>query len=406
MLTCRSISHQLAPLAIREGLDFSERDQIAWLCGLNTSDVVLISTCNRLELYTFGDSDVLWDDLLMQKGTSSQDMRAYTSTYTNKDAARYLFEVAASLHSMALGEAQISGQVAEAFARAERCGRGGHRISMLMRAAIHSAKRIHAETHINQGSVSVSSLGINRVEQALGSLDGLFILVIGAGQMGQAVLKGLHHRGVASHVVSRTYESAQRAAQRWNAQAHEHLQNLLTQADVIFTTSNAPAHTLTPQMMPARDGRPLHIVDIAIPRDVSPQVAALPGVTVYNLDDLGQVIADNHQQRQNAIPQARHIIEEELTAFWEDYQGLAAVPTIQQMRAQADWIRQQELARIVNKLPNRDADELSSLLEEFSQRFMNKLLHHPTHSLRLRAGNGNAALFNAVARDLFGLEDA
>jgi glutamyl-tRNA reductase len=333
-------------------------------------------------------------------------MHPYTVLHTNQDAARYLFEVAASLHSMALGEAQISGQVAEAFARAESCGTGGHRISMLMRAAIHSAKRIHTETHINQGSVSVSSLGIRRAEQALGSLDGLFILVIGAGEMGQAVLKGLRHRGLKSHLVSRTYETAQRAAQRWNAQAHEHLQNLLTQADVIFTTSNAPAHTITPQIMPARDDRPLHIVDIAVPRNVSPQVAALPGVTVYNLDDLQQVVAENHQQRKNVIPQARHIIEEELAAFWEDYQGLAAVPTIQQMRAQADSIRQQELARIVNKLPHSDADELSGLLEEFSQRFMNKLLHHPTHSLRVRAGNGNAALFNAVARDLFGLEDA
>ena len=415
MLICHSINHQNAPLAVREQLDFSEKSQMDWLCRLNQGDVVMLSTCNRLELYAFVDApeamDALWRSLLAEKGVDAGELTSYTSRLQDVDAARHLFEVAASLRSMALGEAQILGQVAEAHARAENCG---HRMSMLFRGAIHAAKRVHSETRISLGNVSVSSLGIRKVEQRLGSLGGLSVLVVGAGEMGQAVLKGLKHRGntASVHVVSRTFERARQVAQRWGVQARPitHLKDLLLAADVVFTTSGAPFPILNYEdiqpIMEARGGRPLHIVDIAIPRDVAAQVGEIPGVLLDNLDDLQQVIAENHREREKAIPGARHIIDEELARFWADYQGLDAVPTIQQIRAQADHIRQQELQRIYNKLSDNGAEDLSQLFEEFSHRFMNKMLHQPTQSLRTRAGNGNAALFTSVARDLFGLEDA
>jgi glutamyl-tRNA reductase len=287
-------------------------------------------------------------------------------------------------------------------------------MSMLLRSAIHAAKRVHSETRISLGNVSVSSLGISKIEQRLGSLQDLSVLVIGAGEMGQAVLKGLRYREDAArvHLISRTFERASQVAERWGAQAHPitHLKDLLLTADVVFATSGASVPILTREdmlpIMDARAGRPLHIVDVAVPRDVAAGVAQIPGVFLDNLDDLQQVIAENHQERQNAIPSARHIIDAELARFWADYQGLDAVPTIQQMRAQADHIRQQELQRIYNKLAGDDAEDLSQLFEEFSHRFMNKMLHQPTQSLRTRAGNGNAALYNSVARDLFGLKDA
>lgn len=413
MLHCRSINHATAPLELREPLSFSPAQQADWLRGLS-SPAVLLSTCNRLELYTFAESsagvEALWGDLLAQKGFSADDLAPYTLHLTEQDAARHLFQVAGSLRSMVLGEAQILGQVSDAFAQAQTCGTGDGQISLLFRAAIHAAKRIQAETAINLGNVSVSSAGIRQVEQKRGSLADCSILIVGAGEMGGAVIKGLKGRGLKNiRLLSRTLSTAERVAARWEIEAEplSALKDLLLSADVLFMTSSAPAPILNAAdlrpLMAARQNRPLSIVDIALPRDVARDVRELEGVQLLDLDDLQQVVEVNHQERQQAIPQAERIIEAELAHYARALGARSASPTIQQLREQADQLRQQELQRIQQKLAGGGGHDLSELLEEFSHRLINKMLHQPIHSLRSKAEQGNGAYLDSAARDLFGL---
>jgi glutamyl-tRNA reductase len=187
------------------------------------------------------------------------------------------------------------------------------------------------------------------------------------------------------------------------------LRDLLVEAQVVFAASNAPFYVLSQAdmipIMQARGGRELTLVDIAMPRNIDPEVRLLPGIALSDLDDLQKNIEKNKDERQKAAAQAHHILDEELTRFWADYNGRAAAPTIHQLRQQVEQIRQQELTRILNRLPGEQQQELRLLFEEFSHRFMNKVLHEPTRSLKAKAGQGNGALFNAVARDLFGLKD-
>lgn len=410
MLHCYSVSHQNTPLSVREKIDFHDDQLSPWL--RQSPEAVVLSTCNRVEMYTTADdAHSLWVSLMACHGVNVHDIAPYTVRLNNFEAANHLFSVACSLRSMALGEAQILGQVTHAFELAQAEGDMGHQLSMLFRAAIHSAKRVHTETAIDVGNVSVSSLGIAKMEAELGSLDDKSILVIGAGEMGQAVVKGLDRRQLSNvQLVSRTFETAKQIAMAWGITACPitQLKDLLAKVDVVFTTSSAPfpilsAEDITP-IMALRDGRDLYMVDIAVPRDIAPEVATLDGVYVFNVDDLQQVVDGNLRHREAAIPHAHQIIEEELTKFWQELESLSVVPTICQIREQANLIRQSELDRIRSKLPPEAQDDLICLLEEFSHRFMNKILHQPTHNLRTHAGQGT--LVTSVARTLFGLEES
>lgn len=404
MFHCYSISYHHAPLEVRERLHFSSTD----LAG----EAVLISTCNRLELYTHSTNpEVAWKQLLAQKQISPEVLAPYTMQLSRHDAAHHLFEVTAGLKSMALGEPQILGQVTDAFETSQRLQQSGHQLSLLFRAAIHAAKRVQTETGINTGHVSLSSLGICQLEQTLGSLENRKILVVGAGEMGQAVIKGLDRRHLSDvTLVSRTYETARQLAEPWKIQVCPitQLKDILLQADIVFTTSSAPFPILTVQdIAPIIQNRgDLYIVDIAVPRDVEPQVGEIEGVHLYNLDDLQNVVDENRAKREEALPLARRIIDEELAKFWEASESQQVIPTIRQLRDHVEQIRQAELTRIKNRLPSEQQAEMQRLMEEFSYRFMNKVLHQPTQNLKVKATQGSGALFTSLTRDLFGLEDA
>ena len=416
MLHCRSVSHQNTPLVIREKLDMTEKSQADWLMSLAHIDAIILSTCNRLELYAVAQSsaemDLLWENLLHYKAIAAETIAPYVSRLSNYDAAHHLFQVASSLRSMALGEAQILGQVTKAFEQSQSCNTCGHRMSMLFRSAIHAAKRIQTETRIGYGNISVSSLGINKLEEMLGPLHNYTFLVVGAGEMGQAVIKGLVHRQISDiRLVSRTFETARQVAETWQIQAYPltDLKELLTTVDIVFTTSSAPYPILSfadiHPVMHARKGRDLYFVDIAVPRDVAPDVVGIEGVHLFDLDTLQEVIDSNYHEREQALPQAHSIIDEELSHFWKDYQSLAVVPTIQLIRKQVNQFREQELERIYHKLNGRGCEEIEQLFEEFSRRFMNKVLHQPTIQLRSRAGEQHDPHFASIARDLFGIDD-
>jgi glutamyl-tRNA reductase len=415
MFHCRSISHHHTPLVIREKLSLTARQQAEWLAAPRREEVLVVATCNRLELVAYTAStqamNALWADLLAQRHVTPQEVEGCTVALSGFDAVQHVFRVSCGLESMALGEPQILGQITRAYEQAHEHGAAGTMLSLLFRAAIFAAKRARSETAIGSGAASVSSLGIAKAESALGSLAERAILVIGAGEMGQTVVKALAQRDVRQvTIVSRTYDNARRLAEEWQVSARPitELKEALTEADVLFTTSGAPFTILAREdvepVMRLRPDRPLCIVDIAMPRDIDPAIGEIPGVCLHDLDDLQHVIEESFETRRANIPAVEHIIEHELALFWADYQARAVAPTIRLLREHAEQLRQAELSWAFNRLPP-DCEDERLLMDQFSHRLMNKMLHQLTRNLKAKASQEDAALVAAVARDLFGLEE-
>jgi glutamyl-tRNA reductase len=415
MFHCRSISHHHTPLAIREKLSLTARQQAEWLAVPRREEVLVVATCNRLELVAYTPStqamNALWADLLAQRHVTPQEVEGCTVALSGFDAVQHVFRVSCGLESMALGEPQILGQITRAYEQAHETGAAGTMLSLLFRAAIFAAKRARSETAIGSGAASVSSLGIAKAEKAQGSLVDRAILVIGAGEMGQTVVKALTQRGVHRvAIVSRTFDTARRLAEEWQVSARPitELKEALTEADVLFTTSGAPYTILACEdvepVMRLRPDRPLCIVDIAMPRDVDPAIGEIPGVCLHDLDDLQRVVEESFETRRANIPAVEHIIEHELALFWADYQARAVAPTIRLLREHAEQLRQAELSWAFNRLPP-NCEEERLLMDQFSHRLMNKMLHQLTRNLKAKASQEDAALVAAVARDLFGLEE-
>jgi glutamyl-tRNA reductase len=212
-------------------------------------------------------------------------------------------------------------------------------------------------------------------------------------------------------LISRTYERARQLADAWQIKVRPSadLPAVLTQTDIVFCTTNAPTPLLTTDLlapiMAERGGRDLHVADIAVPRNAAPEIAQLPGVQLYNLDKLAAVVQANRQARAAVVPHAQALLQAEFDTFWGAYGGRLAVPTVRQLRAHVEQMRQAELDRILKRLPASHSPEMAALLEEFSHRFMNKMLHHPTQQLKAKAEQGVGPEFSRVTRDLFGLEE-
>lgn len=415
MFFCRSISHHTTPLKVREQLSLTSQQQVEWLAQRRDDEAAILSTCNRLELYAHVPSprhmDMLWADLLSCRGLCPEDVAAYTVALAGEEAARHLIRVSCGLESMALGEPQILGQVTHAYEQAHEYGAAGALLSLLFRTAIHAAKRARTETTIGFGSVSVSSLGVARAEAAFGSLADRDVMVLGAGEMAETIVKALSHRGMSRiTIISRTFDRARLLAEEWGVAVRPitEMKEALIEADVLFTTSSAPFTILhqadVVPIMRVRPDRPLCIVDIAVPRDVDPDVADIPGVLLYDLDDLQHVVEETFEERQANIPAVERIIEEELAKFWVEYQARLVAPTIRLLRQQAEQLRQAELTWVFNRLPP-ESDHERLLFEQFSHRLMNKMLHHLTRNLKAKASQEDGAMVAALARDLFGLED-
>ncbi len=416
MFHCRSVSHHQTPLVIREQLSLTAQQQADWLARhqQNGAEALIISTCNRLELYahvaTKKGMDALWRDLLVLRGITPDEIAAYTLAFSGTEATDHLYRITCGLESMALGEPQILGQVTHAYEQAHTQHAVGPYLSLLFRSAIHTAKRARTETSIGSGSASVSSLGITRAEQQVGPLAARNILVIGAGEMAQTIIKGLTQRDAYQITIfSRNYEKTRNVAFEWGVYARPitELKSALTEADVVFTTSGAPHAILTcddvAPIMVDRDDRPLCFIDIAVPRDVEMGVGTIPGVVLFDIDDLQHVIEENLAERTANIPTVERIIDHEQTLFWQDYQARSVVPTIRKLREHAEELRQAELTWALNKL-NPANEQERQLIEQFSHRFMNKMLHHITRNLKAKAADDDGALFAAVARDLFGID--
>jgi len=407
------INHRGASLDIRERIAYRSSEVADALTALreesSAREAVLLSTCNRTELYFVdGDADVApvaWAALSSRLGS---DASGYGYVRRDREAVAHLFRVTSGLDSMVLGEAQIHGQVRDAW---EACrAHSGPVLNRLFQTSLSVAGRVRNETSIARGAASVSSAAVQLAKQIFGALRGKRAMVLGAGDMAELALECLGDQGVRTSIVAnRTYERATELAARYGAVAmhYDECWTALADVDVLVCSTAAPhAVVLVEHVRPAlesRGDRPLCILDIALPRDVDPAVGDLANVFLYNLDDLQSVATANLERRRAELPTAEEMIEGEVGKYWDWLAGLAAVPVLTAMRDRMEEVRAKELADTMRRLRHLPPAE-RAVVEELSKTLMNKFLHEPTVRLRAAASNGRGLGVVDTVRYLFGLE--
>jgi len=415
------LNHEHAPVSLRERLALdADQLEIALARGGfgkergsgRLQELVILSTCNRVELYGIAsDENSAPLEILLAEASGVEVGQFSHRLYRLADeaAARHLFQVACGLDSQVLGEPQILGQVAEAYSLALRQRSTGPVLSRLFQGALRAGKRARAETRIAKDPASLSSVAVRLAEQAIPGLAQAQVLVVGAGRMAELAVEALRKRSIERiTVVNRTAAGAQQLARRWQARAvpFERLLPELAQADIVICSTSAPHALIHRQpmepLMRARAGRPLVIIDLAVPRDVDEGVGNIPGVRLYNIDQLDQRLARSLEQREREIPQVQSVIEQELQAFLDWLRGLQVVPLIRELRLEAEALRQQELQRALSRLPDLSEEERQRV-DLMTRALVKKLLHTPTQLLKQSSGEGSAAEYAVLARRLFGL---
>lgn len=417
-LHCLGINHHTADVNTREKLAF-QPDQIRtfWKYISQRSkkqigELLIVSTCNRVEIYVVADQpvfDEIESALIDYRDLSQKSVGHLFYRLVDEQVVSHLLRVAAGLDSMVLGEPQILGQVTAAYElglQMESCGKV---LSKLFQSAIHTGKRVRTETAISQNSVSVSSLAARVAEQIVGDLNSAQITMLGAGEMAELAIEALKKRGANRFVViSRTINSACGLAKKWEGQAGtmENLAGALEDTDILLTSTSAP-HTLIhkglmERIMAGRSGRPMVIIDIAVPRDVASDVDDVPGVSLFDIDGLNEDVGKAIESREGEIPKVEQIIEEEYQIFKAFFGTLKVVPVIAGMRQQADAIRRQELDKTLRQLEGIDPKQ-QERIAALTHSIVQKILHEPTIRLREEANGPNGEKYAIAVSELFGL---
>lgn len=417
-LHCLGINHHTADVEIREKLAFGA-SQISdfWSLLLERTagainELVILSTCNRVEIYAVAPHSIFSDleqNLLRCRKIEYEFVKNLFYRFVDEQVVSHLLRVAAGLDSMVLGEPQILGQVKDAYQISLQTNASGKILSKLFQSAIRTGKRVRAETEISKGSVSVSSLAANIAEREVRDLQSARVTLLGAGEMAELSVEALIQRGVKKFgVISRTISSACSLAEKWNGQAGtmENLSGSLETADILITSTSAPHIIITKRMikqvMAAREDRPLVIIDIAVPRDVSPEVGEINNVALFDIDDLQAGVGTVVHSRRNEIPRVEQIIAEEYQGFKGYYSTLNIVPVIVEMREQADQIRLKELDKTLRKLVHLN-DKEQEMIKAMTHAIVQKILHEPTVCLREEANGPNGEKYAKAASVLFGL---
>jgi glutamyl-tRNA reductase len=419
-LLALGISHKTAPVALRERLAFGESEGIRFLRQVtDTAEVreaVLICTCNRTEIYlVVGDAVRAEADVLgllaRRAGIRPTELAEAIYSPRNCDAARQLYRVTAGLESMILGEAEIQGQVRRAHEAAMRAGFTGPLSNRLFAAALTTGKRVRSETSIGASRVSVPSVAVDLALSLLGGLQDRHVVILGAGETSELTARALAEQGAGTmFVANRHADRALGLAQRFGGSVVglEELPDQLVRADIVVSSTASP-HPIVGReelelVMGQREGRPLLLVDIAVPRDVDPACAELEGVSLYDIDDLQGVIARNLGARAQELPRALEIVEQEIHRFARWLGQLDALPTIGALHAHGDAIVEQVLAENSGRWEAATPRDLARM-EAIARAVMSRLLHEPTIRLRsLGEDRGHASL--ELVRELFALSEA
>ena len=416
-LVCLGLSHRTAPVELRErvgalGLG-AER------CP-GVEENVPLTTCYRVELYAYlsGGVEEARDELIgvlaSTHGVERSLLTDHLYVHAGEDVARHLCRVAAGLDSLVLGEAEILGQVGDAFEDARASATAGPVLELLFRRALSAGRRARSETAIGANPATASSMALALAEGVLGDLRERRVLVVGAGRIALQTLKAARGRGVTeAAVANRTRERAEDAAASFRAQglrttpfALAELENALAWADVVVTATSAETPVLSSEVVQAavarRDDRPLVLVDLAVPADIERSAGAISGVRLFDVDDLRAGLDDAIGSRLREVPSVEAIVEDEVERFERRYRELEVEPLVASIRRQAEEIRRQEVERALRDLGDVDP-ETAERIEHLSRALVKKLLHEPTVRLRARAGAGNADEPAAAIRELFGL---
>ncbi|NPV28682.1 MAG: glutamyl-tRNA reductase [Firmicutes bacterium] len=413
------INHRTAPVEVREKLAFGKTGLIPVLLEVKelppVHGCVVLSTCNRTEIYAAVTQikeglKALGDYLQNKAQLTDREASRFFQSWTCYEAINHLFRVAAGLDSMILGETEILGQVREAYELACRLKVGNNVVNTLFQEAIRIGKRVRTVTGIDQHPVSVSYAAVELVKQTFGDLRGCTVLIIGAGEMGELTLKHLVAQGVSTILVSnRSFERAEALARVYGGEAirYDLLFSQLERADIIIGCTAAPHFVITAgqvrQAVAARRGRPLFFLDIAVPRDIDPSVGKIPGVVLYDIDDLEHVVLEHMDERKKAAAAAEEMIKEAVGEFLRWLSSLSVVPTIKALRAKGEAIKEAELKRYLNRLGKLDARS-EKLIRALAHSLMNKFLHTPIVRLKEYAGTHEGHLYSQVLENLFDLE--
>ncbi len=415
MIVVVGLSHETAPLAIREALAFPKERLAEALARLRSEtpldEAMILSTCNRVEVYgraTEPCADSIAAFLAQYHERPPSEIEPHLYRLEGDAAVRHAFRVAASLDSMVLGEPQILGQVKEAYEAAERAGSLGSVLNALRNRSIAAAKRARSETAIGRNAVSVSHVAVELARKIFGGLRERAVLLVGAGKMSQLAARQMVRDGARASVLGgRTFEKAEQLAAALGGRAapFEALRQELARADIVISGTGAPGIVIRREdveaAQPARRGRPLFLIDIAVPRDVEPEVARLAGVFLYDLDDIKSVADANLRERRKEASAAEAILDEEIREFTEWRRSLDVVPILVELRKRADEIRKAEIEKARRRLGPLTPEQ-ESALEAATSAIVNKLLHTPTVQLKELAGDGHAEHVGLI-RKLFGL---
>jgi glutamyl-tRNA reductase len=411
-------SHKTASLALRERMSLPE-GRAASLLGelvraVEVHEAVAISTCNRTELYLVANDPVDAESLALsalarQAGIRPTELLGNLYSLRATDAVRHLFNVAAGLDSMIIGESEIQGQVRRAYELALVEGTTGPITNRLFRDALGAGKRARTETGIGRSRISVSSVAVELAQQVLGELAARRVLVIGAGENGEVTARALADRGVHSiFVANRRYDRAIGLAQRFGGEAvrFDELPELLTQADIVVACTASPHQIVGREelalVVEERDGRPLLLIDIAVPRDIDPAVRGLPGITLYDMDDLQHAVARNMSGREAEAVKAGRLIEVEVERFARWLGSLEIVPTIAALRERGDKIVAQVLRDNDERWESASENDRRRL-EMMARAVVSRLLHEPT--LRLKDSDDDRTyVYVDALRELFALD--
>lgn len=413
------LNHTTAPIALREKVSLADdqrraafRQTLMSMAGV--LEVVVVSTCNRTEIVCHVDktgaiSESILNTLAIDGGIDVSTLATSWYCYEGEAALLHLFEVASSLDSLVVGEAQILGQLKSAYEESRQAGMVNGALHRLFHRTFAVAKKVRNETRIGTKPVSVSAIAVDCARTIFESLDDKVAVIVGLGKMSHLAIRHLKERGLNRFViVNRTHEKALSFAKAIEAEAmpFESLKEALVMADVaIFSTSTTdPLVTADDAqvIMGKRQGRPLLMIDIGLPRNVSPHVAGVEGVYLFDMDDLSGVAQANRKEREDEATKARAIVKEEATAFTRETKHVHIIPTLTQLSQKYEQIRQHELSKALSRL-NGVSPETQATIDQCTQAIVNKILHDPILHLKESASESQGGMVDYFRR-IFRLE--
>ena len=408
-ITLVGISHKTAPVSVRERFAFAA-DELPEALPKFGGAAVLVSTCNRTEVYLTAHHAITPGTVIAMLRELKSDVEAPDEVFYHKaglEAARHLFRVAAGIESMVLGESEILGQVRSAFSAATTANTHNALLSQLFHTAIRVGRKARSETDIGRHAVSLSSTATKLAERTVGDLSSRTVLVVSAGEAGKLTARSLAERGVTKlFVTSRTPARAKELARDLGGRQvpFSKLGATMADSDIVITSSAAPDFLIgkreVDQATASRNGRPLLLIDIAVPRDVDPAVRDNSKVELYNIDDLQALVEESRDARLQEVAKVEDIVEEGLERFRTWVRDRGVVPTVAQLRERAEAARQSELERTFQKLGDLTPKQQRSI-EAMSSALVKKLLHEPID--RLKSDDGER--YVVPIRELFGLDE-